>query len=208
MSPVASPGSRKRNQSASSNPAPIHTATAEIPSPNLLQFVTVGFNSTQRQLDLQAKAGGRNSAHPTASETNVPAEKWLHSCFAFCGDRPGILLTHLPTSVKLASVVGSPVKLVALPSESANRIASVLGVARVSLLGLLKGASGASRLFALIERHVSDVEVPWLEDAASASHMDVNIRAVETTQAAGNPSGKKKTLAQGSKAEYDMMQVS
>ncbi|MCJ1270671.1 RNase P and RNase MRP subunit [Lobaria immixta] len=118
-------------------------------SPEVLEFMTVGFNTTTRHLeDLAQKCTGK---------------KPLVAIFVPHAEQPKILHSHLPVLIKAASL-GSPslppIRLVPLASGAEARLIKALGIPRVGLIGLMDNAPAASQLIQLTRTHVPVVEIP------------------------------------------------
>lgn len=181
LSSIGQCQAERGRQRASNNSGQVRQlAEPDSEHPIIQEYTTVGFNSTQKLLESQAKIVQPQGDGGDGKRQEASKER-LHSVIAFCGGRPGILFAHLPSSVRLASLPAVPVKLIALPVDYEGDVASALGIRRVSMLGLLRGAPNAEKLFDVIDQDVENVSVPWLDEALSATHKPVQIRAIETT---------------------------
>lgn len=127
--------------------------------PDVTPFLTVGMNATTRQL--------AELANRTRKETDGNMQP-LAVVFVFSDGQPEILTSHLPLLCKLASERGTATpetRLVRLQRPAGDRIASALGVPRISALGLKANAPESNPLVTFVREHIVSLDVPWLHHA-------------------------------------------
>lgn len=169
--------------------------------PELQNFVTIGFNSTTRHLEILAQSSipsSLSNEKPSAgfNEGILISEPLLSSCklsnlrrplvavFATNREQSPFIYTHLPALIKMASQALSPlpaIRLVTLPSGAEACLCKALNLPRISLIGLLKGAPGASELMDLISVKVPAVVIPWLEIAEAGQFSPTKVEVVHTS---------------------------
>ena len=193
---------RKEGRSAgqpSQDEPTIPEQRAPIPkTPEISEFVTIGFNSTSRCLEALARryapldSGGQVQKGPkvpamdlsNASATDVSNPKPMAAVFVPRSDQPSMLNSHLPLLIKAASL-GSPdfpsPRLITLPKGADKRLSAAVSTPRVALIGLIDGAPEADALIDFIKQVVPEVDVPWLEETAKGGYQSVNIKAVQTS---------------------------
>ena len=169
------------------------------PDLELLNYLTIGFNSTTRHLEALAQSCIPSNRKPAAPGLDIEAKearevskadlhtstlKPLDAVFVPRSDQPSIMHSHLPMLVQAASMapLSSPhIKLVVLPKGAEAKLSSALGIPRVGLIGLMEGAPAASPLIEFVKQHVPEVEVPWLVEAEAGVYLPVQINIIHTT---------------------------
>ena len=154
------------------------------------QYLTIGFNTTTRYLETLARnfnqsTGAKIDAIKTPetsirSSLNLAQIKPLAAVFVPRSGQPPVLYSHLPLLTKAASLAipSSPsVRIISLPEGAEDRLKTALGIPRVGMVGLVDGAPNASSLIELVRQRVSELEVPWLQEAAKATYLAVKINA-------------------------------
>lgn len=163
-------------------------------TPEVLEYLTVGFNSTTRYLEALAQRSitrdkqkqGPAESEPDLSRAFSTDSKNLRSMAAIFvprSDQPTILYSHLPLLIKAASFVpfsSSAPRLVTLPKGAQERLADALSIPRVGLVGLIDGAPNGNLLMEVVKQKVLEVEVPWLTKEGRGVYTPVNIKAVQT----------------------------
>lgn len=161
--------------------------------PEMHGYLTIGFNSTTRYLEVLAQDSGpstderlyplmaiKTSARRSLDPANI---KPLAAVFISRSSQPPILCSHLPLLTKTASlaVPSSPsTRIVSLPGGAEDRLKTILGIPRVAMVGLIDGAPNASPIIQLIRQKVPELDVPWLQEAAKGAYLAVKINAVQT----------------------------
>jgi ribonuclease P/MRP protein subunit POP3 len=165
-------------QQGGTNPLP--------PLPGITPYLTVGLNSTTRHLELLAQkaipeslplhrnlspaVGGKAinpkiASAPEQEQSGTPQEptqKPLVAVFVARSSQPTLMHAHLPLLTATASLShseGPPIALVALPKGAEARLVSALGIPRVSVVGLLEGATGSTALVEFVRRNVAAVDI-------------------------------------------------
>lgn len=162
--------------------------------PDMLKYLTIGFNSTTRYLESLARTAypevtqdqdpttsKAETAEPTPSSPANP--KPMIAIFVPRLDQPPILYSHLPLLIKTASLASTsspPPRLISLPKGAEERLSAALSIPRAGLIGLIEGAPNINHFIEFIRQQVPEVEVPWLHEAVAGSYMPVNIKAIET----------------------------
>ena len=181
-------------QSAASSELGFLAMSAPAP-PEVQDYLTVGFNTTTRYLELFAqhpspstdeldKSGAvvalKSSARPFDDPANL---KPLAAVFVSRSGQPPVLYSHLPLLTKTASlaVPSSPsTRIISLPEEAEDRLKAALGIPRVGVVGLIDGAPNASSLIELIRQNVPELKVPWLQEAVKGTYLAVKINAIQS----------------------------
>ena len=188
------------------------------PDLELLNYLTIGFNTTTRHLEALAQSrilANRQLAAPgsdieakeacKAPRINLQSSilKPLEAIFVPRSDQASIMHSHLPTLIKAASMApasSQDIKLVALPKGGEAKLSSALGIPRVGLIGLMAGAPDASPLIKFVRQNVPEVEAVWLAEAGAGVYLPVEINTIHTTapvvkkKAVGIRKGTKKRL--------------
>ena len=153
-----------------------HPAPHKPPMPEVLSYLTVGFNSTTRHLE--------NEAQRTVQRPTLTVSGKLAAVFVPQSDHAPILTSHLPLLVYTASLVrrSSPaIRLVNLPKRAEARLCAALHLPHVSFVGLFEGAPNATPLIDFVTERVDPVEVPWFKEAGMGTYMPVETKSLETT---------------------------
>ena len=189
------PGKRRRKKRKRSTDETFSRPSIEPTSPEVLDFVTVGFNTTTRYLEVLAQrctgstAPGSTSPgpileHRAQTHSDSTIQNPLVAIFVPRAEQPKILHSHLPVLIKTASL-GSPslppIRLVPLASGAENRLIKCLGIPRVGLLGLMGNAPSAAQLIQFTQAHVPAVEIPWLQESISGIFLPTNVNTTQTT---------------------------
>ncbi|TVY28478.1 hypothetical protein LHYA1_G003469 [Lachnellula hyalina] len=164
--------------------------TSKPPVPNISSFVVVGLNSIVRHLESSSKASKPEQTRDyfieviKADELAKPQPSTHFSAiFVPISTQPSILNAQLPRLIATASKEhqGLPAtRLVQLPKDCDARLCEALGLSRVSFIGLLEGAPHSKALVELVRKSVSEIGVPWLQEAKKGKYLPVNINAIET----------------------------
>ena len=161
-----SKGKRKRKQVAdcSDNGTTSTNSRNLPPAPEIIKFLTIGFNSTQRLLESAAMESASRSRPTESSE-----EKSLAGALAIVfvdRSKPGIMHNHLPLLVSAAASFTTPennIRLVSLPTGAEIRLSTALGIPRAgSVIGLLNNAPGSEPLVDFLRKRVAVIETPWV----------------------------------------------
>ena len=189
------PGKRRSKKRKRSTDETFSSPLIEPASPEVLDFVTVGFNTTTRYLEVLAQrctdsiAPGSTSPgpimeHRAQTHSDSAIQNPLVAIFVPRAEQPKILHSHLPVLIKTASL-GSPslppIRLVPLASGAENRLIKSLGIPRVGLVGLMGNAPSAAQLIQFTQAHVPAVEVLWLQESISGVFLPTKINTTHTT---------------------------
>lgn len=186
--------SKKRKRSpSSSQPAEGKRAADEVaksnPPPPIAAHALLGFNRVQRHLEaLSAMSSLQRDSHNSAQKPLVPDGNDRKTSIppiaaVFLLRAPDNLLhSHLPTLCHTASLAHPdrpPTRLVWLDPTMEARVADVVGVPRVSVLGFVDAREGVpaelQSLVGYVREHVEPVEVAWLRDAREAKWLGTRI---------------------------------
>ncbi|KAI9773605.1 MAG: hypothetical protein M1840_006879 [Geoglossum simile] len=156
------------------------------PWPEITPYLTVGLNSTTHHLELLAQKaipeslplhrnlpparGGKSTNSktgitPEQEQPGTPCEpmqKPLVAVFVSRSPQPALMHAHLPLLTAAASLSHSenpPITLVTLPKGAETRLVSALGIPRVSVVGLLEGATGSTALVEFVRKNVGAVDI-------------------------------------------------
>lgn len=155
--------------------------------PEVASHLTVGFNSTNHQLEEEAK-------HPDQGDVLIVSRR-LAAVFVPRSDQAPILASHVPLLVHAASLArpaSPPIRLVNLSKGAEARLCAALHLPRVSLVGLFEGAPNATPLIEFVRGRVAPIEVSWLKEVSLGLYMPVEIKAFETTAPAESMTAKRK----------------
>lgn len=141
----------------------------DVPVPEVASKITVGFNSTMRKLEEQAapnRAKVLKLKKRKRAKTDTPArDRYTKYVFVAKSDITTLLLTNpFPLLTFSASrSLQDRVKLVELPKGAMTKLLTALHTENVGILSLESGWKEGAPLFALIDKQVQDVDVPWLQ---------------------------------------------
>ena len=162
-------------------------ALQEPPMPEVFSYLTIGFNSTNRQLELEAQCSNQGNI--------LSVSRRLAAIFAPRSDQAPILSSHLPLLVHTASLARSSspaIRLVNLSKGAEARLCAAVHLPRVSFVGLFEDASNATPLINFVRERVTPIEVPWLKEVRMGVYMPVEIMALETTTPAESKAAKRR----------------
>ena len=171
----------------------------QIPVPSVALKITIGFNSTVKKLEVQAKPN-RAKLLGKKIKPNDQAEGYVKYVFVAKSDISTALLTScFPLLTFSASrSARDRVKLVELPKGAAGKLLSVLRTENVTILSLEEDWAEGKLLFDVVNSTISDVEVPWLaglfDDSSKLCFEKPNIRFVKTSVPVGKVEKKKGIL--------------
>ncbi|GEQ72971.1 hypothetical protein JCM33374_g6659 [Metschnikowia sp. JCM 33374] len=155
--------------------------------------ITIGFNSTVKKLEEQAKPNRARLLGKASTikkpKTEKTGEKYVKYVFVAKSDISTTLLTSCFPLLTFAASASAHdrVKLVELPRGASNRLSDVLRTENVSILSFEAGWKGGKLLFDVVNSSVGDVAVPWLEGlfddspASAPRYEKPNIKFVKTT---------------------------
>lgn len=166
--------------------------------PDLINFVSIGFNSTTRHLETLAQqaapslliadktdpviAGKISMSQKTGqSGAQISMQKPLLAVFVPCIKESSKLYSHLPVLVKKASMAFPHVpaiRLVTLPLDAETRLSEALKIPRVGLIGLECDAPGVSALAEVIRANVPELIVPWLQESKAGAYLPTDIKTI------------------------------
>jgi ribonuclease P/MRP protein subunit POP3 len=176
--------------------------------PEISPYIVVGLGNVSRSLeslsrkskpsepslaDSERNSQSQESAPNEGKDEKISApltglEGDLFRChfsavFVLSSTLPSILQEHLPQLVATASLAHPllpATRLVRLPKGCDSRLCTVLGLQRVSVIGILDGAPHSKSLLHFIRAHVPEIQIPWHEEARKNKYLPVKIKAVET----------------------------
>lgn len=134
----------------------------DIGEPDMLNHITLGFNSTVKRLESQADEKrqiltGQSKRLKKSSDSN------LKYVFVAKNDiSPPILTQSFPVLCFTASQsLENRVKLVGLPKGSMDRLSSILNIKHTGIIGITENFTEAKPLLTLVDS-IEDVDMPWL----------------------------------------------
>lgn len=138
----------------------------ERPSPpQILNYITVGLNSTSRSLESIVKPIFQASADEDAQLRSQTRSR-LAAIFLMA-PASAFQYSHLPTIASFATHsqdgTASPL-LVPLDTEAEEKLKTGLGLPRVGVVGIMADAPGAGPLLAYVREHVKPMDVPWIRE--------------------------------------------
>ena len=157
------------------------------PIPEILSHLTVGFNSTNRQLEKEAQRSNQGDV--------LTVSRRLAAIFVPRSDQAPILSSHLPLLVHTASLARSAspaTRLVNLPKGAEARLCAAAHLPRVSFVGLFEDAPNATPLVDFVRERVAPIDVPWLKEVGTGIYIPVDIKALETTAPAESKAAKRR----------------
>ncbi|KAI4135135.1 MAG: hypothetical protein LQ347_000923 [Umbilicaria vellea] len=146
------------------------------PMPEVASHLTIGFNSTNRQLEEEAQ-------RPDQGDVLIVSRR-LAAVFVPRSDQASILASHVPLLVHRASLARPALpatRLVNLSKGAEARLCAALHLPRVTFVGLFEDAPNATPLIDFVRERVAPIEVPWLKAVSLGLYMPVEIKAIETT---------------------------
>jgi ribonuclease P/MRP protein subunit POP3 len=169
------------------------------PPPALSSFIVVGLNRIIRSLESSSQKIGPGQAEQVLGDSfqgltdglldeNIAPDQSSNPHFTAIlvlrSSQPTILHAHLPQLISIASLAhpeSPPTRLVQLPKGCDERLCEILGLPRVSFIGIVEGAPNSQGLVDFIRDSVAPIELPWLSDVKNAKYLPVNVKAIETT---------------------------
>ncbi|KAI4147511.1 MAG: hypothetical protein LQ340_005519 [Diploschistes diacapsis] len=154
------------------------------PPPEILEGITVGYNSTHRALEaLVQPVGGimqsnERTSGPVEAATIERTSRKLAAVFIDRSAQPKIMYHHLPLLVSAASSRSeeeAAIHLVPLPNGSEGKLANALNIPRVGLVGIYEEAYGAKPLLAAVRERVSVVGPSWLQIPREGTYLPLKI---------------------------------
>ncbi|KAJ8068103.1 hypothetical protein OCU04_003675 [Sclerotinia nivalis] len=189
---ITSKGKRSKKRKRRDSKAGNEKSSETPPPPEISSYIVTGLNSIHRMLEESSKNGLDTKANPDNPKAETrPRTKDVFSfdchfsaIFVARSNQPPILNSHLPQIIDTASKA-HPIKpstrLVQLPKGSETRIAAVLGLPRVSFLGILDDAPNSKALLDLIRDCVEEMQIPWLDEAKKAEYLVTKINSIQTS---------------------------
>ena len=142
-------------------------------APEVLDLVTLGFNSTVKALERQV---------------GKPLKVLV--VFVCKADiSPAVLTDFFPTLACTLSYGGEPVRLIALPRGSMAKLSQIVGKPHTGIIGVRAGLKGGESLF-LIANEVAPVTLPWLDENKMAAYMKPNVKVLATLAPVKPPKAK------------------
>ncbi|KAI1001682.1 hypothetical protein K3495_g6519 [Podosphaera aphanis] len=199
--------SKKRKRKAElEHKAEVTNEKALVPSPpQISSFVVTGLNSVLRSLESLAclarekmvaqKSPSLEVDQANVSEITDSPTQHFSVIFVLNSSQPTIFLDHLLQLVATASLAHPELpktRLLQLPRDSGARLCESIGLARVSVIGVLEGAPLSTGLLEFVREHVAEVKNPWLLEARKGSYLPVTIKAVKTLAPAAEKKQKDK----------------
>ncbi|KAK3954186.1 hypothetical protein QBC32DRAFT_255986 [Pseudoneurospora amorphoporcata] len=159
------------------------------PAPELAAHVDLGFSAISRNLqDLPALAASEKTDEAKRGEhdekVSSGGKKAPYSIvFVARSGQSSAFNCHFPQMVAVASKSQSKeekMRLVGFSKSCEERLATALGIPRVSSVALRADAPQAKGLVDFVREHVAPIEVAWLQEAGSGKFLETNIEAVPT----------------------------
>lgn len=159
--------------------------------------ITMGFNSTVQALENQASSN-RQKVFKNKKEPKMKSsiDGYMKYVFVARNDLSTPIITSMfPLLAYSASrSLEDRVKLIELPRGSMDKLLEILHTPNVGILGISEQWEAGKELFALIERDVHNVDVPWLQglfDGQLQVFQEPAIRFLKTKAPVGKRPGKK-----------------
>lgn len=161
------------------------------PAPDLAAYVDFGFSTISRSLQDQSSASvnekteeAENGGHDDEGVSSGSSKKAPYSIiFVARSGQSSAFNCHFPQMVAVASKYQSDeekMRLVGFSKSCEERLATALGIPRVSSIALKVDAPQAKSLVDYVREHVAPVQVAWLQEAGSGKFLETNIEAVPT----------------------------
>ena len=160
------------------------------PAPELAAYVDVGFSTISRNLqDLSAVAVSEEKPEEAktgndGAKVSSGGKKAPYSIvFVARSGQSSAFNCHFPQMVAVASKSQpkeEQMRLVGFSKSCEERLATALGIPRVSSIAVRADAPQAKGLVDFVREHVAPIEVAWLQQAGSGKFLETNIEAVPT----------------------------
>ncbi|KAJ2899013.1 type 2A phosphatase activator TIP41 [Zalerion maritima] len=177
---VPSKGKRDKRRKRKMNGGDDEMKTNMPPPPPLSSYVDVGMAGISRVLEkLSAKSKEDESAETP----------WLSVIFVVGIEPPSSLssassssplswhFSQVVTTASLAHPDKPPIRLVGFKRDVADRLSEALGLPRVSCIALREGCPQSEALVEFIRESIFPVDVPWLQDAKTATFKPTKVKA-------------------------------
>ncbi|KAF2431770.1 hypothetical protein EJ08DRAFT_557761, partial [Tothia fuscella] len=148
------------------------------PTPELRNFITVGFNSTSRHLESMISPNVTTEEKSPQAPKSKQTTKLLAAIFLTAASTNYLPYSHLPTLASLASSTHpeSPaIRLVQLGNTSESKLSEALGIPRIGIIGVFEDAPNAAPLMGYVREHVEAVNVPWTKDVGKGNWLGTRI---------------------------------
>ncbi|KAL0473238.1 hypothetical protein QR685DRAFT_491560 [Neurospora intermedia] len=159
------------------------------PAPEIAAYVDVGLSTISRNLqDLSAVAVSEKAEEAKGGEhdrkvSNGSKKAPYSVIFVARSGQSSAFNCHFPQMVAVASKSQSPeqkMRLVGFSKSCEERLATALGIPRVSSIALRADAPQGNGLLDFVRKNVAPIEVAWLQEADSGKFLETNIEAVPT----------------------------
>jgi len=168
-------------------------AEEAVPRPQIQDYLTTGFNSIVRSLEATSQISRPVpiSQHHSDIQKRPDETAALSAVFVCRSILPRILLSSLPLLAATASLArpqSPPIRLVSLSDSAEVKLAQAMHQARVGFVGIREDAPDAKALLGFVRNAIDPVDVPWLDETASARYLPVQINSTEKVGRSKNKS--------------------
>lgn len=160
-----------------------------IDPPEIQSSLTVGLNSTTRHLEELAAYSSlsdlkRLPGYDTPGEAKTQEEPPLKHVELVFLPRPKhhVVHAHLPTLSLTASNAHphcAKTRLIPLSADAEPKLAKLLGLPRVGVIGIIEGAPVPRPLIDYVTNHVQEVSVPWLDESCQYQSLQVQVTGID-----------------------------
>lgn len=171
--------------------------------------ITIGFNSTVQALEKQASVHrDRLFKNQKNSTPKLATQGYIKYVFVARNDISTPLLTSIFPLLAFTSSRSNQdrVKLIDLPKGSMRKLLEALQTSNVGIVGISTEWTEGKELFALVEREIEDVDVPWLRglfDGELDLFEKPDIKFLKTKVPVGKRPGKKERKQKAKKSETE-----
>jgi ribonuclease P/MRP protein subunit POP3 len=177
---------RKREDQDQTNDGTESVQPIETQMPAVLDFLTIGFNSTTRALENMSKRSrpavleGLEVDHQksAADSSHLTA---VFVCRSVLSDPITASIPLLIATASLAQPKYPPIRLMQLSAGVESQLAEALHQPKVGFVGIRNDITGADVLLAVVRAAMRPVRVPWLDGSAIPRYLPVQIASTETS---------------------------
>lgn len=157
--------------------------------PEVLDAISIGFNSTARTLEAYGRQRRSTTNGKTTSEAEIPTNKidgWSErspAIFVCRATLPSVLTNCLPTLVAAASQNKQDplaIRLVPLRATAEPFLVQCLHMSRVGIVGVWPENPGAEVLLQFVQEQIQPIDLHWIHTPSPTTYLPVKITAVET----------------------------
>lgn len=153
--------------------------------PAVLDYLTIGFNSTTRALETMSKRSRPAVLEglEVGDQKSAADSSHLTAVFVCRSVLPDPITASIPLLIATASLAQPkypPIRLMQLSAGVESQLAKALHQPKVGFVGIRSDMAGADVLLAVVRAAICPVRVPWLDGSEIPRYLPVQIESTET----------------------------